>query len=411
MAGAPGGPGEAGPTGSRLVRLSCRACCAEADPDRPQGVCATCGSALFAEYDLATLDGPAWWREVAGRPPTLWRYRELLPVRDRRNIVSLGEGFSPVLDLGEVSGAPGLRVRAKDDGGLPTGSFKARGMAVAVSRAVELGLPTLFVPSAGNAALALAAYGARAHRSVRVYVPEGTLPSLVASCRAYGAEVRSLPGTLREVGAAARAAERAGSGFDLSTLREPYRVEGKKTMGFEMVEQLGPDRLPDAIVYPTGGGTGLVGMYRAFVALRDLGLLARFPRLYAVQPEGCAPVVRALREERPDVAPWEAPATIAPGLLVPAPFAGARILEAVRATGGGGIAVSDASIVEAMRVLARDHGLSVAPEAAATFAALPALVDRGDLRPGESVLLYLTGTGLAFSIEGLAGSIAAREGS
>ncbi len=411
MVAAPGGSAEAAPTGSRLVRLTCRACCAEADPDRPQGVCGTCGSALFAEYDLATFDGRAWWREVAGRPPTLWRYRELLPVRDRRNIVSLGEGYSPVIELAEVAGAPGIQVRAKDDGGLPTGSFKARGMVVAVSRATELGLRTLFVPSAGNAALALSAYGARARCAVRVYVPEGTLPSLVASCRAYGAEVRTLPGTLREVGAAARAAERAGSGFDLSTLREPYRVEGKKTMGFEIVEQLGPDHLPDAIVYPTGGGTGLVGMYRAFVTLRDLGLLARLPRLYAVQPEGCAPVVRALREERPDVLPWDAPVTIAPGLLVPAPFAGARILEAVRATRGGGIAVSDTSIVAAMRVLARDHGLAVAPEAAATFAALPALVDRGDLRSGESVLLYLTGTGLPFSIEALAASVAARAGS
>ncbi|HTW77856.1 MAG TPA: threonine synthase [Thermoplasmata archaeon] len=393
-------------TGSRLAGLVCRACCAEVEADRPQGTCPTCGGALFAEYDLRGFDGRAWLRGLAGRPTSLWRYRELLPARTDDHVISLGEGFSPILPLGETEGAPGVRLSAKDDGGLPTGSFKARGMAVAVSRAVELGLTALFVPSAGNAALALAAYGARAQRSVRVYVPDGTMPSMIASCRAYGADVRTLPGTLREVGAAARAAEQGGGAFDMSTLREPYRVEGKKTMGLEIFEQSFADGLPDAIVYPTGGGTGLVGMQRAFDALRTLGLLERGPRLYAVQPEGCAPVVRALREGATTVAPWGDPRTIAPGLLVPAPFAGERILEAVRASRGDGATVSDPAIVDAMRTLARRHGISASPEAAATYAAVPELVRAGRVRSGETVLLYLTGTGIPFSIEALAASVA-----
>ena len=391
-------------TGSRLSKLTCRACCTDLPVERPVGVCPTCGGALFAEYALDGFDARAWWAHLRDRDRTLWRYREVLPVQDDRNIVTLGEGGSPIIELVAPAGS-GIRLLAKDDGGLPTGSFKARGMAVAVSRCVELGLTDLFVPSAGNAGLALAAYGARAGRRVRVYVPDGTLPSLVASCRTYGAEVRSRPGTLREVGAAARAEEQGSGGFDLSTLREPYRVEGKKTMGLEIVEQTGPDRLPDAIVYPTGGGTGLVGMHRAFELLRTVGLLERVPRLYAVQPEGCAPVVRALREGATKVDAWTDPTTIAPGLLVPAPFAGERILEAVRGTRGSGVTVSDREIVAGMRALQRGQGVSVSPEAAATYAALPELLRSGVIRSGESVLLYLTGTGLPFSVDALAADV------
>jgi len=334
----------------------------------------------------------------------LWRYRELLPVKDDRHIVTLGEGGSPIIEVAYPADS-GLRLLAKDDGGLPTGSFKARGMAVAVSRCVELGLTDLYVPTAGNAGLALAAYAARGGRRARVYVPDGTLPSLIESCRTFGADVRARPGTLREVGAAARAEEKGSGGFDLSTLREPYRVEGKKTMGLEIVEQFGPERLPDAIVYPTGGGTGLIGMQRAFELLRSVGLLESVPRLYAVQAEGCAPVVRALREEAPRVEPWADPHTVAPGLLVPAPFAGERILEAVRATRGSGVTVSDRAIVEAMRSLRSTQGVSVSPEAAAPFAAIPELLRTGSVRPGETVLLYLTGAGLPFSVDALSGSL------
>ncbi len=395
---------------SRLKSLECRACGAEVDFRHPVGVCPACGHALLARYDLADLDGRAWEREVAARPPTLWRYRELLPLQRSENVVTLGEGLSPLLPLAEAEAAPGVRLLLKDDGGLPTGSFKARGMSVAVSRARELGLTELFVPSAGNAGVALAAYGARGGLPVRVYLPEQTPEPMKEGCRSYGARVVELPGTLREVGAAARNAERDSGAFDLSTLREPYRAEGKKTMGLEIFEQCGRAGLPDAIVYPTGGGTGLIGMYRAFEELRSLGLLDRAPRLYAVQSEGCAPVVRALRDGTPGIAPWEEPRSIAPGLLVPAPFAGERILEAIRGSRGGGTTVSDRAVVDAMERLARRHGISVSPEGAAPYAALGALLREGAIRSGETVLLYNTGSGLPFSPAALRRAVGASAG-
>jgi threonine synthase len=392
-------------TGSRLVALECRACCTQVEAGRVVGTCPTCGHALFAVYDTSRLDGRAWWGNLSGRPTTLWRYRELLPVEEEGNITTLGEGCTPILDLGEVPSAPGLRVMAKDDGVMPTGSFKARGMAVAVSRARELGLRDLFVPSAGNAGTALSAYSARAGVTARVYLPERTPAPMKRAIRSYGAEVVEVPGTIREAGETARAREKARGSFDMSTLREPYRVEGKKTMGFEIAEQTAPEGLPDAILYPTGGGTGLVGMAKAFLELRALGLLDRVPRLYAVQPDGCAPVVRALADGAPKVTAWPEPTTIAPGLLVPAPFSSERILEAVRETRGGGVTVRDREIVEAMRTLASRHGISASPEAAAPYAALPKLLADRALRPGERVLLYLTGTGLTFSAEELERSL------
>jgi threonine synthase len=391
-----------GESGSRLTKLECRACCTEVDPSRTAGTCPTCGHALLAAYDLNRLDGRRWQAALAGRGKTLWRYLELLPVQRTESIVTLGEGFTPVLPLNDVPEAPGLEVSVKDDGGLPTGSFKSRGMAVAVSRAKELGLKTLFVPSAGNAGVALAAYAARSGLKCRVYLPEQTPPPMKTACKLYGAEVVEIPGTIREAGEAARRTEEGQGAFDMSTLREPYRVEGKKTMGLEIFEQTFPDQLPDAILYPTGGGTGLVGMAKAFAELRTVGLLERIPRLYAVQPDGCAPVVQALVDGAARVTPSPDPHTIAPGLLVPAPFASERVLEAVRSTRGGGVRVSDSEIVEAMRALARRHGISASPEGAAPYAALPRLFRERALRPGEKVLLYNTGTGAGFSVEELA---------
>jgi threonine synthase len=393
-------------TGSRLTLLVCRACCTEVEAEHPATTCPTCGQTLLAQYDLARFDPRAWRALWPGRSPSLWRYRELLPVRRTESIVSLGEGLSPVVPLAEKPEAPGVRLFLKDDGALPTGSFKARGMAVAVSRARELGLTELFVPSAGNAALALAAYGARAALRVRVYLPEHTARSFQAACRNYGSEVLTVPGTIREAGVAAREREQGRGSFDMSTLREPYRVEGKKTMGFEVFEQFSPGELPDAIVYPTGGGTGLVGMHKAFTELRTLGLLERSPRLYAVQPAGCAPVVRALQEGTARASPWEDPVTVAPGLLVPAPFSSERILEAVRETRGGGVVVRDVEMVEAMERLGREEGISVSPEGAAPFAALASLARSGAVRSGETVLLYNTGSGLPFSVDELRGRLA-----
>jgi threonine synthase len=392
-------------TASRLSALECRACGRQTEPAAAVGTCPNCGHTLFALYDTRTWDARAWWNELRSRPGDLWRYRELLPLLDFDRVVTLGEGFTSILDLGPVSGAPDARVFVKDDGAMPTGSFKARGMAVAVSRARELGLRELYVPSAGNAGTALAAYCARAGLTARVYLPERTPVPMKTAVRSYGAQVIEVPGTIREAGEAARAREKGRGSFDMSTLREPYRVEGKKTMGFEIVEQMGPDGLPDAIVYPAGGGTGLVGMAKAFRELRTVGLLEKVPRLYAVQPEGCAPIVRALADGAARVTPWTDPSSIAPGLLVPSPFSSERILEAVRDTRGGGVTVGDREIVSAMRVLAERHGVSASPEAACPYAALPKLVREGAVRPGERVLLYLTGTGLPFSVEELERSL------
>jgi threonine synthase len=393
-------------TGSLLRSLACRGCCAQVDPHHLVGTCPTCGQALFAEYDLDQLDASHWLRTVAERVPSLWRYRELLPVQALESIVTLGEGFSPILPLADVPEAPGVKIMLKDDGLLPTGSFKSRGMAVAISRARELGVSEFFVPSAGNAGVALAAYGARAGGRVRIYLPERTAASIQESCRRYGAEVITVPGTIREAGQAGRAAEARRGSFDMSTLREPYRAEGKKTMGFEIFEQTSKTGLPDAILYPTGGGTGLIGMYRAFDQLRSVGLVDRMPRLYAIQPEGCAPVVRALREQAPSVTPWESPHTIAPGLLVPAPFSSERILESVRESRGDGAVVTDASLLDAMEQLSHRHGVSASPEAAAPYAALGTLVRNGSIRAGESVLLYNTGTGIPFSVAQLRATVA-----
>ena len=355
-------------------------------------MCPACGHTLFARYDLDRLDGRSWWGELRDRPPTLWRYRELLPVRDDRNIVSLGESEGPVLRLADGELGHELELWAKDDGGLPTGSFKARGMTVAVSRALEVGARRLFAPSAGNAGLALAAYGARARLPVAVYLPERAEQRAVEGVERYGAEVVRFGPTIREAGVEGRRRE-SGRSFELSTLREPYRVEGKKTMAFEIFRQFGPEGLPDVIVYPTGGGTGLVGLHKGFEELRTLGLLAGVPRLVSVQAEGCAPVVRALREGSPRVTPWEDARTIAPGLAVPAPFSSERMLEAVRSTGGAGATVSDTEIVDAQRTLARAQGLSVSLEAAAPWASVPTLLREGSIRSGERVLLYLTGRG------------------
>ena len=395
-----------GSTGSLLDTLECRACCAAVDPATPVGPCPTCGHTLFASYRLDRLNVGEWRHSLADRDRSLWRYRELLPVRSTESVVTLGEGYSPILSLGPVPEAPDVTVSVKDDGGLPTGSFKSRGMAVAVSRAKELGLRDLFVPSAGNAAVALSAYAARAGLSARVYLPEKTPAGMRDGCAQYGAQVIQVPGTIREAGEAARKAEKGRGSFDMSTLREPYRVEGKKTMGLEIFEQTYPERFPDAILYPTGGGTGLVGMAKAFAELRSLGLIDRTPRLIAVQPEGCAPVVRALVDGEARVTPWPDPHTIAPGLLVPAPFASERVLEAVRTTRGTGVRVPDAEIVTAMRHLARRHGISASPEGAAPYAALGPLVRSGEIRSGESVMLYNTGTGLGFSAEALGRAMA-----
>jgi threonine synthase len=382
---------------STLLDLECTACGHRADADEPHGVCPQCGKVLFARYDLDRLRATLPRDALLRRPPSLWRYFEALPVRDPANVVTLGEGMTPLLPFPRLARAFGLHaLLVKDEGLNPTGTFKARGMAVAVSRACELGLKTLVAPSAGNAGAALAAYGARGGLDVHVILPEDTPPTIVAETRTYGVHVQLIDGLIDDAGRVARRLQAEHDGwFDVSTLREPYRVEGKKTLGYELAEQLDWS-LPDVIVYPTGGGTGLIGMWKAFAEMEALGWVrGDRPRMVVVQAEGCAPMVRAFQASRTTAERWSDAHTIAAGLRVPAAIGDYLILGTVRESGGTCVAVSDAEILAAMLRFA-EEGLFASPEGAATLAALPRLHDAGLLGPKTRVALFNTGSGLKY---------------
>jgi threonine synthase len=370
----------------RLSGVRCFACERVHDPHMLLGVCAACGLPLRVDYDLAGLRLALG--DLVGRAPTLWRYREVLPLVEGDE-TSLAEGFTPLL---RVEG----RVHVKDESRNPTGSFKARGMAVAVSMAKHLGARGLSAPSAGNAAGALAAYGARAGLPVTVAMPDDTPRAFVEECRLYGADVRLVRGTIADAGKHLREHGPAGA-FDVSTLREPYRIEGKKTMAYELVEQLG-GRLPDVVLYPTGGGTGLVGMWKAYGEMEALGWIPRGarPRLVSVQVEGCAPVVKAFDEGAERTVPWPDPHTRAYGLRVPSPLGGFLCLRALRETGGTAVAVPEEAMERATRELAGRSGIDVCPEGGAAWAALRLLRARGFVKDSDEVVVYNTGTGLKY---------------
>ena len=321
---------------------------------------------------------------MRARPPSLWRYAEVLPVAPE-DAVTLGEGFTPII---EVDG-----VLVKDESRNPTGSFKARGMTLAVSLARALGARELAAPSAGNAAGALAAYGAAAGLRVTVAMPEDTPRPFIEECRHYGAEVHLVPGSIADAGKWLKA-NGPRDAFDVSTLKEPYRIEGKKTMAYELFEQLG--ELPDVIIYPTGGGTGLVGMWKAFGEMRELGWTAKRPRLVSVQSDGCAPVVAAFEARADSTEPWLNPRTSAYGLRVPSPIGGFLCLRALRETGGTAVAVPEAQIAGAAAELSRRSGIDVCPEGGAAWAALHRLRKDGFVAPGDRVVLFNTGTGLKY---------------
>jgi threonine synthase len=325
---------------------------------------------------------------VRTRTPTLWRYRELLPL-EPGDETSLGEGFTPLVPLDE-------RVWIKDESRNPTGSFKARGMALAVSMAKHLGARALSAPSAGNAAGALAAYGARARLPVTVAMPEDTPKPFFDECELYGATIHRVPGTIADAGKFLRE-HGPRDAFDVSTLREPYRIEGKKTMAYELVEQMGGN-VPDVVLYPTGGGTGLIGMWKAFDEMAALGWIARDrrPLLVSVQAAGCAPVVRAFDAGSERTEPWVNPQTQAYGLRVPAPLGGFLCLRALRATRGTAIAIAESDLQRATRDLAARSGIDVCPEGGAAWAALLSLRVRGFIRPEHTVVVFNTGTGLKY---------------
>jgi threonine synthase len=375
-----------------LTHLECSSCGREADADRLQTVCPACGKVLFARYDLVAA-GRALSREaLKGREPTLWRYRELLPVRDPAHEVTLGEGFTPLLPARRLGASLGCsRLLIKEEGLNPTGSFKARGQAVAVSRARELGATSLAVPSAGNAGGALAAYAARAGLPAYVFMPEDAPEGNKLECVLYGARLYLVRGLINDCGRIVREGVAPHGWFDVSTLREPYRQEGKKTMGFELAEQLDWD-LPDAVIYPTGGGTGIVGMWKAFDEMERLGWIGpRRPKMIVVQAQGCAPIVRAFERGERSADLWPDARTVASGMRVPAAIGDYLILDAVRQSGGTALTVSDAALVADMATLARMEGVSAAPEGAATLAALRLLLERGFLDKDERIVLFNTG--------------------
>jgi threonine synthase len=377
---------------SALSHLECTACGKRHDADQPMRLCPACGGVFFARYDLERARRTLTHEALARRPRGMWRWREIMPVRDRRHIVSLGEGDTPLLAAPRLG--PGVLV--KDEGLSPTGSFKARGISVAVSRARELGLTHLAIPSAGNAASALAAYGARAGMHIHVFMPVDTPLSNQKECAIYGAEVVLVRGVISDCGAIVKRRAEAEGWFDVSTLKEPYRAEGKKTMGLELAEQLGWS-LPDAIVYPTGGGTGIVGMWKAWDELEALGFIgSNRPKVISVQAEGCAPIVRAFEGGLDRAPAWENASTRASGLRVPAAVADYLILRAIRDSGGTAIAVSEDAIALAMREMARLEGVFAAPEGAATWAGAKLLYERGFLGAEERVVLFNTGTGLKY---------------
>ncbi len=325
---------------------------------------------------------------LAGRPWSLWRYRELLPIADFERRVDLGEGATPLVRIAGFA-PPEVEVWLKQEAGNPTGSFKARGLSLAVNRARELGAPGVELPSAGNAALALAAYAAAADLPARVAMPEDTPATVIDRCREHGAEVLTAPGTLVE--AAALLARQGGGFWNLATLREPYRVEGKKTMGLELAEQLGWT-LPDWIFYPTGGGTGIIGMHKAFDELERLGLIGSHrPRWVVVQMAGCAPIVRAFDQGLDSAPAWEDPQTRVWGLRVPKAIGDFLILSALRESGGRALAVAEERLPEATARLARRAGLRAGPEGAACLVALADLAAAGVVRAGERAVIFQTG--------------------
>lgn len=372
--------------------LQCSECNATVDPNGLPTVCPACAAPWLVRY--ATQPSPGLKPDLATRPWNMWRYREWLPLRDGEEPVSLGEGATPLLRAPRLERRLGVReIWVKDEGKNPTGSFKARGLAAAVTRACAGGATRFTIPTAGNAGVALSAYAARAGASVRVYAPRTTPATILNQIRAFGADLMLLDGHIGDCGKASRAYAQDSGAFDVSTLREPYRIEGKKTLGLELAEQLGW-RLPDAIVYPAGGGTGVIGMWKAFDELRSAGWLnSPSPRLYCVQADGCAPVVRAFESGADRTEPWPEPTTVAAGLRVPAPLGGRLMLRAMRDTRGGAVAVSDGELTACQAELASREAIDAAPEGGATLAALERFVARGQIGRDESVVLFNTGAG------------------
>jgi threonine synthase len=383
---------------SFVTHLECSMTGERYEAGRLQGL-SLAGRPLLVRYDLARVREALTRRALEARPADLWRWRELLPVRAKENIVSLGEAATPLVRLERTGAALGAgELLVKDEGRLPTGSFKARGLGVAVAMAKELGVRRIAMPTNGNAGAALAAYASRAGIETIVLCPDDTPEVNVREIAAQGARVYRVNGLIDDCGRIVAEGAAEGRWFDMSTLKEPYRIEGKKTMGLELAEQLGW-AVPDVIFYPTGGGTGLIGMWKAFAELEAIGLIGgERPRMVAVQAEGCAPIVKAWQEGEEHAPRWEDAHTVAAGIRVPRAVGDFLILRAVRESGGFAMAVSDAALTQAVEDAARDDGLLLCPEAGATLAAWRQAIEVGLVRADERAVLFNCATGLKYPL-------------
>src|SRR6266704_1961441 len=378
---------------AKIAYLECSKCGEHISAEQPQTLCPKDGGSLYVRYDLASLKGKFTPDSLCGRPSTMWRYREVLPGDDP---VTLGEGFTPMLPSREYPG-----VYIKDEGLNPTGSFKARGLCAAVTMAKQYGLKKLAVPSAGNAASALAAYCATAGIEAHIFIPQDVPMANLVECKSYGAHVTLVDGLISDCAKMVNERKQAEGWFDISTLKEPFRVEGKKTMGYEVAEQLNWE-LPDAIFYPTGGGVGLIGMWKAFDEMEQLGWFdhsktgKKRPKMVSVQAAGCAPVAKAWDEHKPVAEMWQNAHTAAAGLRVPKPYADYIILDILRQSGGTAIAVSDEQIFVAVQEWSSREGVFAAPEGAASLAAYNILLEQKFLKSTDKVVLFNTGSGLKY---------------
>ena len=376
-----------------VTHLECANCGERYDASQIHGLCVQCQRPLWVKYDLVALGKKFSKQDLAGRPQTLWRYLELLPVNDPTKIVSLAETVTPVVETRRLAAALGVNnLFVKDESRLPTGSFKARGMALAVTKANEFGIRRVAAPTAGNAGGAMAAYAARAGMEAYVFMPQDTPVINAKECWLAGAKTFRVNGLINDCGRIVGEGKARKNWFDLSTLKEPYRIEGKKTMGLELAEQLDWE-LPDVILYPTGGGTGLIGMWKAFAELEQLGWLksSRKPRMISCQSDGCAPIATAFAKGERFAAKFENAATIASGVRVPVAVGDFMILDAVRASGGTAIAVPEKAIAPWMKKSISLEGLAICPETAVCFGALEILLARGDIKPDERIVVFNTG--------------------
>ena len=383
---------------SYLTHLECPQCKHSFSAGSLQTFCQDCDSPILARYDLSSAKNQLDREEISLRQPGMWRWHELLPVQDLSRLSTLGEGDTPLLSLTNFDANNNFRnVWVKDEGINPTGSFKARGLSAAVSKANEIGLNHLVIPTAGNAGSALAAYSSRTRLKSATVMPADTPKAIINECQLYGAEVILVDGLISDCAKVVEEMTSSGKWFSVSTFREPYRLEGKKTMGFELAEQF-DWHLPDAIIYPTGGGTGLVGMWKAFEELQNLGWLEdqKLPKMISVQSDGCAPVVKAFQSGADHCEFWQGAQTIAGGIRVPISLADRLILEILKDSGGTAIAVSDNELLDSQREMASRSGIFPSPEGAATLAALIQLQEEGIIQPEERVVLFATATGLKY---------------